>query len=261
MLSRRPAAQAKESDPVLVAREPVLQLAVVEIRYDNGIVYLDRCGSLMLKLHTRLGKPFTASVPEMASAHLRSPVERMTVQYGPQACSVTQDWGRLSAASRVLQVAPLMWREVSEHLDVTDHVTRCGVRFVFSWSTETVADGQKRLEKTGFVRESARWVEMFGAPVTRNWTMTTESVERTLRVSMNTGSVTIANEELLPRQLDGLVPLHAVSLDLDYMWPQSGAKRLSHDGLAEFARASWQHAKSKAEEVGRTLEFHEVANG
>ena len=79
-----------------LATEPVLNQVVVDVQYERGIVYLDKCGSLLLDLEDALGKPFVGAVPSMSHAELTSAAERLGVTYGPKNLTVTQAWVPLS---------------------------------------------------------------------------------------------------------------------------------------------------------------------
>src|SRR5207245_752178 len=97
-------------------KEWVLQNAIVDVQYNRGIVFLDKCGSLMLKLEDTLGKAFEGNVPSMEKGELRSQAERLTVAYGSRAFNVTQQW--IKIAARVEHVAGVGWEVVSDALGV-----------------------------------------------------------------------------------------------------------------------------------------------
>lgn len=129
-----------------VRKEWVLQQAIVDVQYDRGIVFLDKCGSLMLKLEDALGKAFEGNVPGMEKGELRSHAERLTVTYGSRAFNVTQAW--IKTVARVEHVAGSGWEIVSDVLGVGHTVTRIGVRFVLLAGTDSKAEADEMFAKS-----------------------------------------------------------------------------------------------------------------
>lgn len=102
----------------------ILSNASVEVSYNRGVVYLDRCGSLLLKLQDQVGAPFEPNLPDMRFGELRNAPEHLLIQFGPKSFAVLQSWVRSPA--RVEQLAPPAWDLLADELGVRAEVTRCG---------------------------------------------------------------------------------------------------------------------------------------
>lgn len=220
----------------------VLNVAVVEVQYRKGVVYLDRCGSTMLRLEETLGAAFEGNVPQMAHGELTNAAERMAVRYGPKAFNVAQHWVR--SPVRVEQIAPVAWEQVSESLGVAREVIRCGVRFSFMWGTDSPEEAERRIGAARLFSEAPEWVAAFGAPKTRAWSATSESREGQLTASLSGMNTEIKG--VLSADLVGVVPKNAVVLDLDYTTPGAAPFALHKGQMKDFIRSSWERAKRAA---------------
>jgi hypothetical protein len=235
--------------------KPVVQTVVVEVRYRRGIVYLDRCGSLMLRLQDLLGPPFEPSIPQMDRADLLSSTERIVVRYGPAAFTVTQSW--CNSPVRVEQIAPPSWEIIANALDVEGQVERCGVRFVQHWSVESTENGDERLGRTMLFGETEDWVSLFVRPTSRSFgAIGPRPGGGTLRASV--GIVENKRMGSLSAELQTIIPLYAAELDLDYVHAGEGPYKLHKAGLKDFLRSSWEHARDSATSFGRRLGLKEV---
>lgn len=232
----------------------VLHQAVVEVRYDRGVVYLDRCGSLTLRLEREVGKPFVSSLPNMEFGELSNAAERLVVRYGTKSFSVTQNWVR--SPVRVEQLAPGAWEEVADTLDVKQAVTRLGVRFGVVWRVASVEEGEALLAQSGLCKESPEWDAIFGPPTIRSWTFTSNVDGGDVRAGLATISTNVQGG-FLPPDVGELVPPFAVLLDLDHVYPHGSTEHfsLSRATLKEFVRTSWQKTKEAATKVEKLLGF------
>jgi hypothetical protein len=230
----------------------VLNQAVVEVQYDRGVVYLDRCGTLTLRLQDELGRPFEASLPNMDSGELKNPAERLTVSYGPKSFSVTQSWVR--SIARVEQLAPAAWDHVGSVLDVGGQVTRCGVRFVLAFRVPTLAEGEERIARSALCVEAPAWREAFGVPIGRTWNFVSEDHHGKLRVTVSAIEWKV-HGGTLPPDLANLIPPAAILLDVDHIFPSSpdGPAKVSKAQLKDFIRAAWQRTKKGANTIRETL--------
>ena len=226
-----------------------LSQVVVEVKYDRGVVYFDRCGSLMLKLQDELGEPFEGDVPVMQQAELRNDAERLIVMYSPQRCAINQTWVR--SVARVEQLAPRVWSQVSETLEVSARVQRCGVRFVLVWKVGNVEEAERRLHECGLFKDEPSWTSMFGNPATRMWVTTSKQHAFGLRAALHGSETKLKGD--VPTDLSELVPRYSISLDLDYTMPDEAPFKLSPSRLKDFVRTTWEHAKVAAEATGTRL--------
>jgi hypothetical protein len=235
----------------------VLNQVTVEVQYDRGIVYLDKCGSLNLSLQDALGRPFKGSnIPTMQFGEVASVAERVTVRYGPASTSVTQSWVR--APARVEQIAPVVWEHVSNALRVADHVHRCEVRFLMAWKTNSLREGIEKIERWQ-VFQPDDWAALFGGPSKCiAWVGVAEDEFARMRVALDTFQVT--HEAELPPELAALVPTSAILLDVGHVHAKS---RMGPDDqtvftlqkaqLKDFVRTSWQRARTIAAKIGGRL--------
>jgi hypothetical protein len=229
--------------------EGVVHKLALEVRYGRGIVYLDRCGSLMLALQDALGEPFRGSVPQMSHGELRSDLERIVVHYGPQSFGTTQVGPE--TAARFEKVASTGWRVTADHLEVGRCVERCGMRCIYMWPCADAEAARAALARSGLVQPAQTWIDMFGGSDYG----TVAAVKRTplgghIRVSLD--CVTHQVEGLLPRGHEVYVPPAAIQLDVDYVHDNPDSRKvyaLGHAQLKEFIRASWQDFKAKRDKV------------
>jgi len=237
-----------------LAEQFVLNVAVVEVQYRKGVVYLDRCGSVMLRLEEALGPAFEGDVPQMQYAELTNAAERIALRYGPKSFSVAQHWVR--SPVRVEAVAPIAWDHISESLGVAREVTRCGVRFAVMWGVESVDEAERRIAAARLFSEAPEWVETFGAPKTRTWTTTSESREGQLTASLTGMHTEIKG--VLAADLVAVVPPHSVVLQLDYTTPGEPPFSLHKGQMKDFIRSSWERAKRAATVVRARLAAGDV---
>src|ERR1700722_4346818 len=138
----------------------LLNQAVVDVQYDRGATYFDKCGSLALKLQDQLGAAFEWSVPTVEFGQVQSPAERLVLRYSAKSFNVTQAW--VSSVARVQHVAPPAWELVAETVGVSRTVTRCGVRFTLMWPTESLAIASTKISEARFWSASKDWASTGG---------------------------------------------------------------------------------------------------
>ena len=235
----------------------VINSATLDLQYERGAVYYDKCGSLMLKLQDALGAPkFSGSVPTMAAAELRSDVERFVIQYGPRNLTVSQAW--MPSLARFEQLAPVAWSEVSQYLDVARHVTRCGVRFWLLWKAGSFAEAQGAVQRLGLLNPSDHWRDLFGQISPHAVVAMAKDSHATLRLAVDVSSTNVQGE--LSPSLAAMIPKHAILLDLDHSYPGSAGTvenaaefALNGGQLKDFVRASWERSRTVAATLGRVL--------
>jgi len=223
----------------------VLQQAIVDVQYERGMVYLDRCGSLLLTLEDTLGKPFVGAVPTMDHAELRNNAERIVIQYGQRNFNLTQNW--VLSPARVEQLAPTAWEKVGETLGVSRHASRCGVRFVLLSKAATLKEAQERVARCPLGQLSDGWRQVCGTGAVRSASVVVEDQRGRARIAVEGFELKI--DGLLPADLQDVVPSFAVALDIDNVHPESGKFQLQKTGLKEFIRSSWQRAQGIAKLV------------
>jgi hypothetical protein len=226
-------------------KEWVLHQAIVDVQYGRGIVFLDKCGSLMLKLEDLLGKAFEASVPSMEKGELRSHAERLTVAYGSRAFNVTQAW--IKTAARVEHVAGGGWEVVSDVLSVSHTVTRVGVRFVMWAGADSKAEADEMFAKSPAASATPQMKGLIGQSPIRASSLIADDPRAKLRIGMETSETTVLVK--LVDDLGALIPPHAFVLDLDHVFP-SKIEILSKGDLRTFIRTSWQRSREIAKLVG-----------
>jgi hypothetical protein len=239
--------------------ELVLHQAVVEVRYDRGVVYLDRCGKLTVQLEQLLGKPFKPKLPNMEHGELSNDAERLLVRYGVNTFLVAQNWVRTPV--RVEQLAPAAWEIVASTLEVGHTVTRVGVRLQVVWPVKTVAEGESVIGASGLCTESTAWRDIFGVPQSRSWTFASRDHRGELRAGLTTIQTNVQGS--IDPELRKLVPDVGVLLDTDHVLPlPAGAEHgsLNREKMKEFIRMSWQRTKEAATKTGPLLGFGRLDN-
>jgi hypothetical protein len=236
-----------------VAKEHVIGGMTLEVRYKDGIVYLDKCGSLTLALERSLGEPLQHIVPNMEYGELVSLSERLTIRYGRLGLVVQQTWPE--TAARLEKLAVTAWGEVGRILDVRKKVSRCGFRANAMWGIESIEEGEAALFQHGLVAETERWSSLFSKPMGRQFTGVVARADgRALRIGMG-----IVQQEIIgrvaPEDSRFALPM-AVQLDLDYSLKDPAD--FSKEELQSFLRASVVDSKAAIDTFGKTL--HDISS-
>jgi hypothetical protein len=226
-----------------------LQQVIVDVQYERGWSYFDKCGSIVIALEDALGKPFAGSVPEMLRGELRNAAERIVVTYGPKGFNVTQQWVKTPA--RVEHLAPIGWEVVSAALSVGRQVTRTGVRFVHTAGAESWDEAAVALAKSPIVAGSEAWREQFGEGKVLAQSSLIEQGPTRLRVALDLHEYTVDGQ--LPADLAEMVPKFALVMDLDHQRIQKEPYSVSKTDLKDLIRSSWQRTRTIATVMGKQL--------
>jgi len=230
---------------------PVFNQAVIEIRYANGVVYLDHCGSLMVALEKALGEPFEGSVPQMTAAELSSDQERLAVRYGSTSLSVTQTW--FETLARFQMIVPKAWHEVARALNVEHQVLRCGVRYLFMWKVASREKGEAMITKLGLVRTSDHWndLKLDAAQFVPVRAFINGKGHR-LRLSVDVVEQKIKG--YIAKEHERYALPVALLLDLDYAMAGPTPRKLTPDVARSFAVETWDAGRSMALRIGEAFE-------
>jgi hypothetical protein len=232
----------------------ILNSLSVEVRYDNALVYLNRCGILAAKIADQLGAPFRlVGLPTTDHTEFRNDPENLTVRFGRKSIAVIQQGARTAAPLE--QIAPQVWQTVKEDLGL-DRVTRCGYRAVIMWATSTQDEARDLVQRTGLVEPSERWRSLFPQPTWATFIgVSRDHAASETRIAVDAIEHTFDGPLLAG--LEEAYPKAAVSLDVDYTYPPTDGKvpyRLSHGQMTEFMRARWEATK------GLRRQFSDVLN-
>ena len=219
----------------------LLNQAVVDVQYDRGATYFDKCGSLALKLQDQLGAAFEWSVPTVEFGQVQSPAERLVLRYSAKSFNVTQAW--VSSVARVQHVAPPAWELVAETVGVSRTVTRCGVRFTLMWPTESLAIASTKISEARFWSASKDWASTVGDAACVAWSTILEDKRGKVRIALDAVETRVQGGSL-PADLAKIVPNFSICIDFDHVYPGVGAYTLRPSDLKEFIRASWQRSKA-----------------
>jgi len=242
-----------------MAGEPILSQVALEIRYTRGMVYLDRCGSLYVRMGDELGAAFSAQqLPTIEHTEFLSKDERLTVRFGPRNLVIFQQW--VTTPARVEQLAPKAWNIIADGLNVKGHVFRCGIRFMTQWECAAEESNRAVLK---VIPASAKLVEIFGSPSTGHYVHVFPPTNDKPALRLEVAAIQNRFGEL-PKALVDRIPRFGVQLDLDYVMPGSDAPfdqlkpdpktyTLSIDQLRHFLRTSWESAQAAS------LKFSEAA--
>ncbi len=225
----------------------------MEIRYQRGMVYLDRCGSIYLRMSDALGAAFEGpALPNIEATEFVSSSERLSVRFGPRTMVVAQQW--VSSPARVEQIAAKVWDILVNSLDIQEHVTRCGARFVAQWGVAGRAEAIDALRASGAVTAPAAWQSLFGVPSLGSFTAVRDAVDGAgTRAELSYVEHRITRE--LPASLADLVSPAAVQLDYDHVLrgspevfgladPLRAPVSLGVGQLKDFIRDSWTTTKT-----------------
>jgi hypothetical protein len=221
--------------------EPVFHQAIMEVRYDEGIVYLDKCGSLTRDLQRVVGRGYDFELPTVQQGELKSQSERMVVRYGPANLSVTQTG--LHEVARFAQVSSWSWQQVSSALEVGRKVRRCGIRFLQLFPVETVEQADEVLVRSGLVGETELWRKRFGVATKRAFVGIVDAQGwRSIRVEIATRTLELGREP--PAEMKPFMPEHSVSFDLDFLLVEERERaEVRHADLKDAIVRAWARAK------------------
>lgn len=233
-----------------VSRNAVVHRAIAQILYGEGIVYLDRCGALTRDLQRLLGKGFRFVLPSIQQGVMRSELERLTVTYGPDALGVVQEG--VHEVARFAQVSSWAWHEVAAALEVGKKVSRCGIRFIQLFETDSETEAEDALLRSDLLRETTTWTELFGPSVSRSFVGVTQSDGwKTVRLKLSVKSTDLLDEP--PAEMKPFLPHFAVSLDTDFVLVNDGPSELTYPNLKEGVIRAWTKARTLAESVGERI--------
>lgn len=238
-----------------LAPEFKLYQVTADVQYERGVVYLDHCGSLTLKLLDQLGEPFKpGQLAGMEYGDVNSVAERIVVRYGRASTMVTQSWPATSSPVRVEQLAPIAWDVVVGKLDVGRSVTRCAVRFWLVWSVDSIDEAHERIRRSKLFMPSEEWISIFGEAGPSSWSAVIAEAHANVRVGIDYGQSNVQGP--LPVDLTGIIPKHSILLDFDHYRPartDGPTFSLTRADLKELIRTSWQRTKTAATQIGKLL--------
>lgn len=236
--------------------EAVTHKVIVEVTYERGVVYLDRCGQTMNLLVDALGPLFYGNVPSMEHAELVSYGENLVVRYGREKFVVVQDGCKTLA--RVEQISKEAWAIVSKALDTSRQVVRAGFRVMFMWPTESMERAESLLVESGLVRPTTAWEAVNGQAKWGRSTGTVDLGDVYVTATVHTQSHIITG--LLHPDQKRFIPENACVLDLDYFFPPNRAPgkkgavvSLGSGQLGDFVRNSWTDAKARRDRMSQLL--------
>jgi hypothetical protein len=241
-----------------LASDYVINQATFEIQYERGMVYLDKCGSLMLALQAALGAPhFDGNPPTVAGAELRNDAERFVVQYGHRALVAAQTW--MPSLARFEYLAPIAWQQVAQALDVGKQVVRFGVRFQLVWRADSFDEARSAVGQLGFLQPADEWNSLFGDSKLAGVVGVLADRRGLLRAALDVTSTVVKVE--LPPSLAAMVPKHAILLDLDHIYPGSVGTveppgqpfALSQSQAKDFVRTSWDRSRAIAATLAKRI--------
>jgi len=239
---------ARFSSVMAIASDYVLQKAVLEIKYRDGVVYLDHCGSLMVALQKVVGEPFRPNLPNMEYGELKSFLERLVIRFGPENFVVDQSW--LETPARLQKLAPLCWAEVAKVLSLENKVTRCGLRIWAHWAADSLEEAQAELGHRGFVVESPTWLDLFGPAKARSFVgVSNRGGSTNLRAELSTVHLSFEGH-LAPDEKKFAIP-YAIQADLDMFVENPG--KFSPTELRMFLDNGLTETRKLCDKIGGVL--------
>lgn len=226
---------------------------IVEIQYSDGVVYLDRCGALCLRLGRSLGEVFRATLPNMEYGELASYVERLTVRFGPKFLRIEQVGPETVA--RVEKVIEDTWRHVAEVLEVGGRVTRFAMRPYANWPCADAATARRLLKGSGLIDPPESWKAISRSGSDWGSVVTYAVGDR--------GGHTRRQIEVVEHHVNGpfpegyrdFFPKHCVQYDVDFCYLErpEGAT-LKPEAARAFIRECWEKFLAESAAVGQSLE-------
>jgi hypothetical protein len=237
-------ASVGEGPRMSVAEEFVISKMALEIRYRDGVVYLDRCGSLLLDLQRVLGEPFKPSLlPTMEYGELRSNLERIVVRFGRENYIFDQTW--LETPTRLQKLAPAAWAEIAKSLGVEKKVERCAIRTWLVWAVAK-DEAEPTLSRCGAIRPTESWEQIMGKPDAQSYVGMSKIGGKVLRAELN-GSTTLVEGRVWPDE-EKFIPANSIQLSLDFS--MSDPARVTADELKSFIASSVADTRKIATQMG-----------
>lgn len=226
--------------------EPVLHRAAFEVRYADGIVYLDKCGSLTRDLQKVVGKGFTFEIPTVQDGRLTSAAERIAVRYGPDSLAVVQD--AVENIARFTQISSWSWHTLGPALEVTRKVKRCGFRFQLLFASQSIDEAEHFLTWSGLVAETEPWKDVFGVATARQYSVKMPfDGWKSLRVQLGVLGMEVAGS--LSSELEKFYPPSAVHLDLDFILAEGDAQEVRPNDIKEGIVRAWSTTQALGTKV------------
>lgn len=258
----RPVPPSLDYSPIVTGpgKFTVRRLAV-GVQHANTALYLDRAGQLFIDVENALKSLGSwGNQVNTAATTFSSELEPIQISYGTQGFSLVHEFPRSVLDAESL-VGPT-WRAVSRRLEVSDKVSRVGVRLQFRWPTADVEGAKELLRKSGLTTPPRPWRDIFGEnDLTEIISVSHEGVfRRRFQISVGSpqhavGSVprSLLNDSALGHLASG------VDVDIDLALDARGEAELSvdHRELTSKLRVSWKDATRFAALVGRQLEAAE----
>jgi hypothetical protein len=233
-----------------VSQNAVVHQAILQVVYGEGIVYLDHCGSLSRDLQKILGKGFRFALPSVQQGLMRSVLERLTLTYGPESLGVVQEG--VHEVARFAQVSNWAWRETANSLEVGKKVSRCGIRFIQLFETQSAEEAEEALLRSGLLRETEPWTGLFGPCASRSFVGVSRGSGWT-SIRSELASKTIEMVDDPPAEMKPFLPRFSVSLDTDFVLVENGPSELSYVDLKEAVLRAWTEARKLASAVGERI--------
>lgn len=139
----------------------VLEQLTLEVRYENGYLYLDNCGKTFRKIMDKwpAAKVDSASVNE---AKLQIPEKYLTMVFSPDRLAMTQNYP--AGISELSEFSDFAVNTVREFLEISAF-TRVGNRFVYILKVEDEQESLDLMHKTGFFNVPSEKVAHIGDSV------------------------------------------------------------------------------------------------
>lgn len=238
--------------------ESLLAQSVFEVRYRRGMVFLDKCGSIMVALEDELHADGMLSngAPGMEYGELVCHTDQLILRYGPKNTTVVQHW--VKRPTRIEIVAPKAWSIISKAMAVERQVLRAGARFIFQWKVESISSAWSRVKR--FIDPHSSWSELFGEPSRGSYV----SVSKGLRSSVDIIEQRTSPSTAAP--IKELISPLVIQLDLDFAHPDAARPftleseseeeetfSLGPGQAKDFFRDSWIRARDLSERFAKVI--------
>jgi hypothetical protein len=139
----------------------VLEQLTLEVRYENGYLYLDNCGKVWRKI---LNKWPSAKVDGVSvnEAKLQIPDKHLTMVFSPDRVALTQNYP--AGISEIGEFSDFAVSTVREFLEISAF-TRVGNRFIYMLKVEDEKESLALMHNTGFFNIPNDKVSLIGDTV------------------------------------------------------------------------------------------------
>lgn len=139
----------------------VLEQLILEVKYEDGYLYVDRCGKILREIISRWPSATAESVAVSETKIVMSN-KQITMAFSDKRILLTQQYP--SGISEIGEFSDFAINTICKHLEISAF-TRVGNRFIYILKVEDEKESLNLIQKTGFFNIPAEKVSLMGDTV------------------------------------------------------------------------------------------------